>query len=363
MERVREFIQTATRFSRTLNYYLDPNAPKYAVVEINQGCNRNCSYCDVPSQYKPQQELTVAQTKVAIDFLKRQGYLHVTFLGGEPFAPFKTKEGITFAEHTLEGVRHASEIGMMVNVTSNGDFLNPQLISSAAEAGLDALTLSLHTYSEPAINQLIKVGRLAARQRIIPAIHTVMTSESADKLPGVAAKAARNGIMFSTGVVQTIGDGYAKEQDASVIPTLDQQERVFRFLRGLKLFGFTRTNFNYLNDAAKYYPNNWKCNPETDTFIRVSTGGRMNVCPRVATDLNVFELEDLTDKRWREQKRAGVADCGNCFFSGYFEVEQQHVLLDLTTVALAFIIRNGGVSFAEKLGKFAATITQTVLSE
>ena len=344
MERVSAYLNMVRRFS-------SKDAKRYAVIEGNQDCNRSCSYCAVPSQYNPQKELTLAQTKGVVDWVKRQGFAYVSYLGGEPFAPFKTREGLTFSEHTLEVVKHAKEVGLIVNVTSNGDYLNPRLMRQASEAGLDTLVLSLHTYTYPSIDHLITVGKLAAQNRIIPAIQTVMTSETADKLPSIAAKAAQNGILFSVGLVQTVGDGFSREQDDSVIPTLEQQERVFGALRVLKRYGFTRNNANYLSDAPKYYPNNWTCNPDQDTFVKIGAGGKLNVCSRVETDLTVFNVKDLTDPKWRDQKREGVATCGNCLFNCYYEVENPNIRGDISTALLGLTIKLGGASFVEKWGK------------
>lgn len=137
--------------------------------------------------------------------------------------------------------------------------------------------------------------------------------------------------MFSVGLVQTVGDGFSKEQDDSVIPTLEQQEKVFGVLRTLKIFGFTRNNANYLNDVLKYFPNNWTCNPERDTFVKIGAGGKLNVCSRVETDLAVFDVKDLSDPKWRTKRRDGVANCGSCFFNCYYEVENPNILGDVPT--------------------------------
>lgn len=123
--------------------FLKSNGKRLAAIEGNQGCNRDCSYCAVPHHYNAGKELTVGETVATVNWLYKQGYRVLSYLGGEPFAPLKTKEGITFAEHTLTVIQHAKSKGMLVNVTSNGDYINrqPELLQNLQEAGLDSLTI------------------------------------------------------------------------------------------------------------------------------------------------------------------------------------------------------------------------------
>lgn len=140
---IRDGVQSKLNLFRQLT---KPDGNRIGVLEGNQDCNRRCSYCDVPNQYDVQTESTLQESFRAIDLLKRQKYPLLSYLGGEPFAPFNTKEGITFTKHTLEIVRYAGEQGMIVNVTTNGDYIpkNPEVIRELKDAGLDSLTLSLH---------------------------------------------------------------------------------------------------------------------------------------------------------------------------------------------------------------------------
>lgn len=58
------------------------NSLRYAVMEINRGCNRRCDYCTVPSRWNPAEELTVAQTRRNIDWLYGQGSRALSIEGG-----------------------------------------------------------------------------------------------------------------------------------------------------------------------------------------------------------------------------------------------------------------------------------------
>lgn len=354
-ESFRGYIDLARQFTR-------PNGRRLAVIEENQDCNRGCSYCDVPRHYNQETEQTVEQTQQTIDWLYGQGYRVLSYLGGEPLAPFKTKEGITFAHHTLEAIRHAKNKGMLVNVTSNGDYIRPnqpEIMEALKIAGLDSLTLSLHTYTQAGVQHLIGVGRLAAQNRIIPTVQTVFTNETAVKLPAIAAHAIMNGVLFRTGIVQTQGDGFSTKQDNDIIPTVEQQNTVFGIMRRLKRYGFVINNFNYLNNASDYYPNTWLCDAQQDTFIKIGAGGKVNVCSSVGTGIRIEDIVTLQDADWRERKEIGVANCNGCTFHCYYEAENPHIVGDLPLVAVGLAIKSGQHALVERWGQRAvANVTR-----
>ncbi len=355
-----EVLKTGIEIARN---FRNPDGRRYAVIEGNQDCNRSCSYCDVPSHYNSENELTVAETNKTVDWLYDQGYRVLSYLGGESLAPapFVTKEGKTFARHALEVVEHAKSKGMLVNITTNGDFIRPSqptVIEALEKAGLDSLTFSLHSYTRPGLDHLLAASRLAAEHKIIPTIQTVMTSQTIDKLPGIAAKAAENGTLFSAGLVQTKGDGFSKEQDFSVIPTKKQQEKTFKALRALKSFGFVRNNRNYLKNASSFYLNNWYCDAEKDTFIKIGAGGKVNVCSRVETGIRIEDIVTLDDQDWRRNKRVGVANCGNCMYHCYYESENPNIVGDIPMIGVGIAIKSGRYSLAKRWGQTAAAISK-----
>lgn len=338
------------------NQLVKPDGRRFAVIEGNLACNRACTYCAVPQHYNTETELTVDQTRQTVDWLYSQGYRMLSYLGGEPLAPFKTKDGISFASHTLEVIKHAKNKGMFVNVTSNGDYIRPdkpELMEAFRGAGLDSLTLSLHTYTQAGLSRLLDAARLAGRYRIIPTIQTVMTSQTADKLPAIAVQTAQAGALFSVGLVQTQGDDFSTKQEVSVIPSVEQQERVFRALRVLKRHGFVRNNMNYLNSAPNYYPNSWVCDAERDTFIKIGAGGKVNICSSVETGIRIENITTLDDTEWRDRKQVGVSNCGGCLFHCYYESENPDILGDIPMIGVGLAIKSGAHTLVERWGQKA----------
>ena len=332
------------------------NGHRYAVIEGNRDCNRHCSYCAVPQQYKREQESTLDETFRSVDWVHNQGYRLLSYIGGEPLSPYVTKEGITFAEHTTEVVRYATKKGMIVSVTTNGDFVDEDTVKSLKEAGLDAISFSLHTYSEPGLSHIIKGARLAAKSGIIPTVQVVFTSERANQIPGIAAHVAEQGILFSAAIAQEKGGGFsAAKKEKSIVPTVEQQKEVLGALLRLKTFGFVRDNRNYLTQAPSYPNNSWTCDPSRDTFIHIGAGGKLDVCSDVRTNINVGDINDLQSKEWRDLKKELVANCGNCMYGCYYEAQNPSLIGDLPTMFVMALIKTGHAGLAEKLGKFAVS--------
>lgn len=358
--------ENAERYIDVYKQVRNPNGRRYVVIEGNQNCNRSCGYCNVPSYYNSETELTVGETFKTIDWLYDQDYRVLSYLGGEPLAPFQTKEGISFAQHTLEIIKYGKQKRMFVNVTTNGDYINPakpEIIKALKDAGLDTLTFSLHSYTRPGLQHLIEVSRLAAKYKLVPTIQAVMTSQTVDKLPGIAVRAAENGVLFAFGIVQTRGHSFAKPQDISVVPTQEQQEKTLHALGVLKTFGFVRNGRNYISDATKYYPNNWTCDAERDIFLRIGAGGKVNVCSQVETGLRVEDIVTLDSDVWREQKRAVVSNCGNCLYSCYYEAQNPDIVADIPTIAVGLAIKRGGASLVEKWGRTSSQMSRRLVPD
>lgn len=329
------------------------NKHRLANVEKNLRCNRACKECMVPQRYDKENESTLAETKSQIDWLYDRGFRVLSYKGGEPFAPYKTKEGITFLEYTLEVVRHASSRGMMVDVPTNGDYLNREIVGQLKSAGLDKLTLSLHSSEEKDLEDLIAKAKMAAEMRIVPVVNVVLTSENADRLSDIAPRVVGNGVLLSTNIVQEIGGGFSDIPERSQMPTMEQAKKALNFLLQLKRYGFILTDRNYLIDAPNRIENNWKCNPDMDFFIHVGPDGRLGVCPENMSGLKAVDT-DLSDESWREQKKELVKKCKGCNYQCWRAAENPSLAKDVPTLITIGLIKIGSTRLVEKLGKFAA---------
>ena len=243
---------------------------------------------------------------------------------------------------------------MLVNVTTNGDYVNEDILRELKQAGLDTLTFSLHSDNEPGLRRIIKGARMAAEATIPPIVSVVFTSDRTDAIPEIAERCAENGIIFATTIVQEYGGGFSAVPVESKIPTVDQQRKVFERLRKLKQAGFIRNNINYLEHATDFPNNSWKCDPNKDSFISVQGEGqgKISVCSEVHTGFKVGEI-NLKDKEWRKEKQDLVHNCGNCLYSCTFESQNPDLVGDFAVLSVMSHIRAGNVDAVRSLGERA----------
>lgn len=347
---------------RALKEVVKPSGKRIAVVEGPTGCNRSCSYCTVPQRWDAEKASTLDQTNKQIDWLRDQGFRVLQYVGGETLTPFfKTREGLAFQEHTLEIVRYAKKKGMLTNVSTNGDYLNEAIVQELKEAGLDTLTISLHSYNEPGLRHALKGARMAAEAKIPTIISAVFTSDRAETIPEVAKRCAENGIIFATTVVQEHGGGFSAIPEKSLIPTTEQQKKVFDALTPLKRAGFINDNNNYLQHAPTFPNNSWVCDPERDSFIHVRAigeKGEVRVCTEVPTEFKAGEIS-LNDEKWREAKKNLVKNCSGCLMRCTFEGQNPDLIGDFTTFAMMGLIKMGQAELVRKLGQRAVEKART----
>ncbi len=325
---------------------------RLALMEGPTNCNRDCSYCTVPQRWDSKKTSTLDQCRTQVNWLYDQGYRILNYFGGEPLSPhLKTKEDITFADHTLGIVRHAAEKGMRVNVTTNGDFVTEEVLDDLHNAGLDMLTLSLHTLTNAGVSHLMKGAHMAAERKIVPDVNVVFTNDRVLVIPQIAVLCAQNGILFSTSVVQEYGGGFSSVPEQSKIPTPEQQRDVFSRLLFLKRAGFIRNNTNYLEDAPEFPGNSWKCDPEQDSFVHVHSEGEgeIGVCLEVRTGFQIGDTQ-LDSEQWRSAKRDLVEGCHDCLYNATFGTQNPNMRGDIPTLINMFLIRSGHARLVEIRG-------------
>jgi MoaA/NifB/PqqE/SkfB family radical SAM enzyme len=345
---MRKEISLAKSFAE---YYVKKKAYKFAALVVNTDCNRRCNSCLVPQTYNKESEPTVRETFSQIDWIYKQGYRFLSHLGGEPLAPIKTKENITFLDHTKQIIKYAKKKGMMVNITTNGDYANEEVIKSLKECGLDTLTFSLHSGKEQDLERLIDNAKIAAQNKIIPVIHALFTSENADQIFNIAQKVAENGILFKMSIIQEKGVFSALPRGESLMPGIEQRKSVAEGLLRLKSYGFVVDNKNYLKNLTNYPNNNWKCDAKKDVSINIEKGS-VNVCSEVKTSLKTANI-NLKDEKWRERKAELIDNCTGCFHQCYFETENTNFAGDVPMLLMGELIKSGNFKLAEKIGKFA----------
>lgn len=134
---------TYKRFYEGFNYRLrtfaadrwaDHCRPVSIALLMTERCNARCVHCDIWENHGPEEALKVEQWLALLSDLRRWlGPVQVTFTGGEALLrPF-----------TIELVRHAVNIGLLVEVLTNGYWSNQERIEQLAATNPWRITVSL----------------------------------------------------------------------------------------------------------------------------------------------------------------------------------------------------------------------------
>lgn len=338
---------------KTMAGVIRPSARRLALMEGPTNCNRNCAICTVPARWDILKASTRAETFGQIDTLVENGYGFFNYVGGEPTHPtFTTKERIPFAKHTEDIISYAHQKGMYTSITTNGDYVNTEILRKLRNAGLDALNFSLHTLTNQGLEHILRGAKMTAQVGIPPIVNVVYTADLTDKIPGIAAMCAENGIFFSTTIVQEYGGGFSAVPEQSQIPSVRQQRQVFESLIPLKRAGFIIDSERYLKHAPDFPGNSWKCDPDKDAFIHIKAigQGEIGVCSEVPTPFKVGEV-NLKDRAWREKKKELVANCNNCLYLCTFQAENSDLVGSLKTLFMMALIKTGRADLVKLSGQ------------
>jgi radical SAM protein with 4Fe4S-binding SPASM domain len=118
---------------RALRGQLPPPHPRYVVWELTLRCDLACRHCGSRAGKARPDELTLAEALGVVDELAELGTYEITFIGGEAYL---------YAEW-LEVVKAARARGIRATLTTGGRQFTEALAKRAAEAGLQAVGVSV----------------------------------------------------------------------------------------------------------------------------------------------------------------------------------------------------------------------------
>lgn len=111
--------------------------PVLSEITLTYRCNVSCRFCYAGcgcSKKGATGEMSTAQVKRVLDIIRHEAEVpSVSWTGGEP----------TLREDLVELTRHASGLGMRVNLITNGTLISPELAGRLADAGLRSAQVSL----------------------------------------------------------------------------------------------------------------------------------------------------------------------------------------------------------------------------
>ncbi|MBI2337671.1 hypothetical protein HYU95_00650 [Candidatus Daviesbacteria bacterium] len=202
-------------------------------------------------------------------------------------------QALTCAEKMAVAIALGKNAGLNLSLTTNGDFLDKDLLLLYRQMGLEYMNLSYHPPKpfnperyDSNIEHLITVANQAIEVGIIPTITHVLTKQNADTFVALADYVTEHDIFFAVGIANASGGGFSVN-NPDIEPTKSQVKMVFRRLLARKLFAdrHIRTTIPYLLLAP--YLRHWICD-QTQDFLHVSiekSGERLqpqlNVCSEI----------------------------------------------------------------------------------
>lgn len=324
-------------------------------------CNRDCSYCEV---HKRDDKIasSLEEGRQQIRWGRQQGSDFCNLAGGECLAHFKTADGLTYAQHYTGLAAEAHRLGMIVNISTNGDPIDPkkpEVVLGLKEAGVDTLTLTLHNIKDA--GKLIEKARVTADIGIIPIVSIVQTKDNAENIPKIVRMCVENGIPCGFTVVQERGEFSAKPA-RSQIPSPEQFRYIAGCISAYKRAGFITDSMKYLMEVPNYPFNSWQCNSGQDSFIHVRSidkKGEIGICSEVRTGFQTGEVS-LKSKSYKERKQELVESCTGCLYRCNFEAENQNWIDELPTLAVMALIKTGHADLVRKWGKLAVALTPQI---
>ncbi|MFH0921691.1 MAG: radical SAM protein [Fibrobacterota bacterium] len=282
---------------------LESGATPFASLFVTRRCPLHCAYCSARRD-APGPELSTDDWKRAMKKLHGFGVRHMAFNGGEPLLREDIGELIAYAAHDLSCITW-----LFTSLTSLDDPLLGRLKHlDFLSASIDGLS-GAGPRSDPAIFE--RLARCATHG-ITPAVLATVTADNVKGTLALARECLALNIFFDFVLVQTHGGAFSTQTGKR--PDSADLKPLFRELSALRAkTGKVLASYKLLREAAEFYRrNNWKCPMTQDPFIAVDADGRLMPCQEYATDLTIFDVENLRDPRWRKAKRTVIEKCPGC---------------------------------------------------
>lgn len=304
--------------------------PLSASLFITRKCNLKCPYCRaILHKWK---DLDTDGWFSVIDKLHAWGIRLYSITGGEPMIRKDIYDIIAHISHTRKAVPW---------LISNFTTMTKEKIDRLAEAGLLFLTASLDSLSETGVKSdgsILNLLEYAKSKGIICTTITVIHRDNINEITDIMHKVTERGVIFDIGFYQHVG-GLFSSSDASLkVSDFALLENIRDKIKKHKIkTGLIAPSWSFLHsDLNLYRTMSWKCPPDKDKYLVINNDGRLMPCQEYVSQVNVLDIESLTDPRWRREKSKIIDRCAGCYYGCYYQkvtISPLDVLFDLYTMA------------------------------
>ncbi len=166
------------------------SAPTEVHFSITNRCDQKCSHCYMDSGVQTEDSLSLAEIKGILDQLNDKKVFHIAFGGGEAFLRSDFPEIVEYCSH----------LGMVPNLTSNGQNVRAEHIDTLRKMGqinfsLDGIgDLFRINGREGNFDKLQETIDFLREQKIYPGFNTVVSKMNFDHLEEIVQFAEKNEI-------------------------------------------------------------------------------------------------------------------------------------------------------------------------
>ncbi len=308
--------------------------PVLSEVALTYRCNLRCSFCyagcgahGVPEGWDETRAMGDDEVCRVLEVIRRDARCpSVSFTGGEP----------TLRPGLARFVRHAKDLGLRVNLISNGQRLGERLAGELREAGLDSAQLSLEGATADTHDAL--VGRAGAFARLWQAVdnlracgirvhtNTTLSRRNLAEIEAIVDLVAGRGLeRLTMNLVIPCGSARDREQ---AIRYSDAGELVLRAraraeARGIELVWYSPLPLCLFNTVAQGLGNRGCA--AADGLLHVSPAGEVLPCSSFRHDETLGSLlRQPFEEIWRSRdacfyrsKQMMPAACHGCAEAAY----------------------------------------------
>ena len=280
--------------------------PVLSEIALTYRCNLSCRFCYAGctcSKKSNAQEMTTDQVKRVLDIIRHDAEVpSVSWTGGEP----------TLRDDLAELTRHATDIGMRVNLITNGTTLNENRVRKLRDAGLRSAQVSLEGHDAKTHDSLTQVtGSFAATIRGIEILrdanlhvhtNTTVNRINAPHLCRIVELAKQIGMTrLSMNMVIPCGTAPDAEVTISYSDMAVLAERVRRKSRqeGIEFLWYSPTPYCIYNPVAAGLGG--KSCAACDGLLSIAPNGDVLPCSSLPQGVGNL-LESSFDRVWNSRK-------------------------------------------------------------
>lgn len=320
-----------------LKAVLTRKPPLYVQFAVTKRCNLSCRMCRTTAARRRESELGLSEIGRLAEVVSQIGAGFVILTGGEPM----------LREDLAEIVRIFTRRGLSVRLQTNAVVSDPGRIEELLTAGLEEVTVSLHSL-RPEVNDRItgvdgsweKIIRgLANWIAVLPArgslsgINVTVSRYNLEELPALAAFISEIGFYASIIPVHLAGNGSRQfivraDDPGSALGSSDREviERVYGRLIQMKKDGVRIYNsYRFLRESREFLSTgrvSWDC-LSPDLYYSISPQGHFLPCVDIPTGISM--LEDGFLERYRSGEipariREMARSCSGCMYACYPEI-------------------------------------------